>query len=61
MHFHSMTYMVRPLHKNPSPGGHENYHFGRLFLGHNCFILSLSDLCLGIEKKILKEINFFTI
>ena len=28
-------------------------------LGHYYYILSLSDLCLGVEKKILKEIILF--
>ena len=22
-----MTYMAKPKHKNPCPGGHENYNF----------------------------------
>ena len=35
MHFHYMTYMATPLHKNPCPGGHEIYNFGRPFLGHH--------------------------
>ena len=25
MHFHYMTYMTTPQHKNPCPGGHEIY------------------------------------
>ena len=29
--------------------------FGRPFLGHHYYILSLSDLWLGVEKKIFKE------
>ena len=37
---------------NPCPGGHETYNFGRPFLGHRYYILSLSDLCMGVEKKI---------
>ena len=56
MHFHYMTYMATPQHKNPDPGGHEIYNFGRPFLGHHYYILGLSDLCLGVEKKIVKEI-----
>ena len=28
-------------------------------LGYNYFILSLSDLCLGVEEKIFKEIMHF--
>ena len=34
-------------------------NFGRPFLGHHNIILSLSDLCLGVEKKIFKEIMHF--
>ena len=54
-----MTYMAMPPHKNPCPRGHEIYNFGRPFLGHHYYILGLSDLCLGIEKKIFKEIMHF--
>ena len=50
MHFHYMTYMATPYHKNICPGGHEMYNFGRPFLGHHYYIISLSDLCLGIEN-----------
>ena len=53
-----MTYMATQMHKNPSPGGHEIYHVGRHFLSHHYYILSLPDLCLGVEK-ILKEIMLF--
>ena len=35
MHFHSMTYMATPEHKNSCPRGHEIYNFGRPFLGHH--------------------------
>ena len=57
MHFHytCMTYMATPQHKNPCTRGHESYSFGRPFLGHDYYILSLSDLCLGVEKKIFKK------
>ena len=51
-----MTYMATPLHQNPSPGGDEINNFGRPFLGHHYYILSLSDLSLGVEKNIFKEI-----
>ena len=51
--------MATPKHSNPSPRGHEIYNFGRPFLGHHYYILSLSDLSLGIEKKIFKEIMQF--
>ena len=43
---------------HPCPGGHEIYHFGRSFLGHHYNTLSLSYLCLGVEK-IFKEIMHF--
>ena len=59
MNFHFMTCMAMPQHKNPCLGGHEIYNFGRPFLGHHYYILSLSDLCLGVEKKICKEIMYF--
>ena len=57
MHFLYMTYMVTPSHKNPCPRGHEIYNFGRPFLCHHLYILSLFDLCLGVENKIFKEIH----
>ena len=56
-----MTYMATPLHQNPSPGGHEIYNFGRPFLGRHNYILSLSNLGLGVEKKIFKEIMHFAL
>ena len=59
MQFHYMTYMTTLQHKNPCPWGHEIYNFGRPFLGHHYYILCLSDQCLGVEKKILKEIMQF--
>ena len=59
MFFHYMTYMATPQGNNPCPGGHEIYNCGRPYLGHHYYILSLSDLCLGVEKKIFKEIHQF--
>ena len=52
--------MATPPHKNPCPGGHEIYKFGRPFLGHYCYTLSLYGLCPRVEKKIFfqKYINF---
>ena len=47
--------MATHQHKNPCPRGHAIYNVGRHFLGHHYYILGLSDLCLGIEKKIFKE------
>ena len=41
------------------PWGHKNYNFGGPFLGHHYYALSLSDLCLGAEKMIFKEIMYF--
>ena len=54
-----MTYMATSKHKYPCPGGHEIYNFGRPFLGHHDYILSFFDICLGVEKKIFKEIMHF--
>ena len=58
MHFHYMTYryMDTPLQKNPCTGGHEiyNHNFGRPFLGHHYYTLSLSEPCPWVEKKIFK-------
>ena len=36
------------------------YNFGTPFLGHHYYILvlGLSDLCLGLEKKIVREIMY---
>ena len=50
--------MSKPQQRKPSPcpGGHEIYNFGRPFFNHY-LILSLLDLCQGVEKKILKEIQ----
>ena len=60
MHFHYMTYMAAtPEHKNPCPRAHEMYNFGRVFLVHHYYILGLFHLCLGVEKKIFKEIAHF--
>ena len=47
-----MTYIQ---HNNPCLGGHEIYNFGRLFLGHYYFTLSLYEPYPGVEKK---HINF---
>ena len=55
MHFHNMPYMAKPLHKYPSPRGHEIYIFCRPFLGHHNYIHVLSEQCLGVQKKFLKK------
>ena len=57
-HFHYFTDMATLQHNNPCPGGHEIYNFNRPYLGHHYYILSLFDLCLGVEK-ICKEIMHF--
>ena len=51
--------MSRPQDKNPCPRDHEVHNFGGTFLSHHYFILSLSDLCVGVERKISKEIHQF--
>ena len=51
--------MNTTLANNPCPRGHEIDNFGRPFLGHHNYILTLSILCLGEEKKIFKEIMHF--
>ena len=53
-----MTY-GHALRQEPLPRGHESYNFGRPFRGHHYYILSLFDLCLGVERKIFKEIMYF--
>ena len=59
MHFYYVTYMAMPQYKKPYPRGHEFSNFGRPLLGHHQYILGLSDLCLGVEKKIFKEMMHF--
>ena len=53
--------MAHALAQEPCPRGHEIYNFGRPFFVHHNYILvlGLSDLCLGVEKKICKEIMHF--
>ena len=46
-------------HQELRPEGLETNYFGRPFLGHYYYTLSLSDLCLGVEKKILIVIMHF--
>ena len=41
------------------PWGSRNLQFGGLFFEHHYYALSLSDLSLGEEKKIFKEIMQF--
>ena len=51
--------MTTPQHKTPCIEGDSIYNFCRLFPDHHYYTLSLSDLCLSEEKKILKEIMHF--
>ena len=48
-----------PQHKNLYQIGHKIYNCGRLYLGHQNLKLTLSNLCLGVEKKSPKEIMHF--
>ena len=49
-HYMAIAQAQEPL---PQGRGHEIYNFGRTLLGHYYYTLSLSDPCLGVEKKIL--------
>ena len=49
-----MTYMATRYRKNPCPKSMKV-----TLLGHNHYILSLPDLCLGVSKKIFKETMYF--
>ena len=49
--------MAMLQHKNPARG-HEIYNFGRPFLGHNNYTLSLSETCPGVENIFKKYVNF---
>ena len=54
-----LTYLATPQHNNSCSGDHEIYKFGRPFVGYYNSIITLSVLCLGVEKKILKKIMHF--
>ena len=41
------------LAQKPCPGDHKICNVGTPFLGHHYYTLSLFDLCLGVEKKIV--------
>ena len=58
MHFHFMTYMTTPKHKNPCRGGHLISNFGRPFLVHYYYILSLSEPCSKVENFFFKRIIY---
>ena len=47
--------------KNSCPGSHEIYNLGRPILCYHYYLLSLSDVCMGLGKKILKEKRIYTI
>ena len=47
------TYII--LTPPPNSSTLEIYNFDRPSLTHHCCILSLSDLCQGVKKKIIKE------
>ena len=49
-----MTYMVKPQHKNPYQGGHKIFNFGRPFPDRHYYVLSLSESCTRLEKKIFQ-------
>ena len=51
--------MVRHYHIDPCTRDHEIYNFGRPFLGHHYYKLSLSDPCPGVRKKTFKDIHLF--
>ena len=55
--------MATPQHKNPRPGGHIIYNFGKPFLVHHYYTLSLTEPCPGVEKRIflLKKYIKFTL
>ena len=59
MHFRYMKDGHATAKKSPAPGDHEIYNYGRPFLGHNYYTLSLYGPCPGVEKKILKKIHKF--
>ena len=53
--------MASPKYMNPCPIGHEIYSLSRLVIGHHFKILSLSDLCLRLKKRILETNYAFSI
>ena len=53
--------MATPNIRTLSPRGHEIYNFGRPFLGHHNFILSVAYQCLAVEKNIFKRNNAFSL
>lgn len=48
------------LAKDPLPRGNKIYqNFGISFLGYQNYILSLSVVCSGVEKKVFKQMHQF--
>ena len=43
MHFHLITYIAKPQHRNSWPGGHEIDDFGRPVLCNHYYTFSLSE------------------
>ena len=54
-----MCHIATPSIKKHYPRGHEIYKFGKPFLGHHTYTLSLFDLCLKVEKTIVKELMHY--
>ena len=52
-----MTYIATPDHKNPNPGGHEIYNFGRPFLEHHKVINEIRYSSDNYNKKLTAQIN----
>ena len=54
-----MIFMVTPQHKNPCPGVHKIYNFGRPFLGHHCNTYSICLVYAQAQRRRLlnKYIN----
>ena len=58
LHFHFKT-LAMPKYKNLYLESHKIYNFGRPFFDHHYYSLSLSDLCLDVEKMVFQEIVHF--
>ena len=60
MHFHTIwLFSPRPSTRTLAPGVMKYKDFGRPFLAYHYYILSLFNLCLGVEKKFFKKYNNF--
>ena len=51
--------MATPKYKKLCPSGHEIHNFGKPFLSHHYFTLSLSEPCPRVENKYI-HFTFFT-